>query len=311
MDLNSAVSTAVKRGAQFLAAANSERLLSWKWWRTYLLILAGSLIMAAGYVYFIVPYKIVPGGVYGIGIILYYLWGVPTGLAGLLLNIPLILLGMRVLGPRFGAKTVIGMVLTSGFIDLLTRYWGDKALVPGEPLLSSVFGGVLIGAGLRLVFKARATTGGSDIIAQVLSKWTGAPVGQLLVYVDSAIVILGVVAFREVNLALYAIITIYVTGRVLDGLLTGMGYLKSVMIVSERPDEIRTVILHKLDRGGTFLLGQGMFKHDNKRIVLTALSRRELAILEDQVRLIDPQAFMIVTDAAGIKGQGFKPLAGA
>jgi uncharacterized membrane-anchored protein YitT (DUF2179 family) len=309
MDIIEAAGQAVKRGAQFLAAANSERLLTWRWWRSYILILAGSIIMAAGYVYFIVPYKIVPGGVYGIAIILHYLYKLPTGFSGLVMNIPLILLGMKVLGPRFGAKTVLGMVLTSSCIDLLTHYWGNQQLV-NDPLLSSVFGGVLIGAGLGLIFKARATTGGSDIIAQVLAKWTNAPVGQLLVYVDSFIVIFGVLAFRELNLALYAIITIYVTGRVLDSLLTGMGYLKSVMIISDRPDEIRTVILHKLDRGGTFLKGQGMFKRDDKRIVLTALSRRELAILEDQLRLIDPQAFMIITDAFEIKGQGFKPLEG-
>jgi uncharacterized membrane-anchored protein YitT (DUF2179 family) len=308
MDLIEAAGQAVKRGAQFLAAANPERLLSWQWWRSYLLIFAGSVIMAAGYVYFIVPYKIVPGGVYGIGIILYYLCHFPTGLSGLIMNIPLILLGVKVLGPRFGAKTIIGMVLTSTAIDVLTRLWGDSPLVPGEPLLSSVFGGVLIGAGLGLIFKARATTGGSDIVAQVIAKWTGGPVGQILVYVDSFIVLFGVIAFREIELALYAIITIYVTGKVLDGLLTGMGYMKSVMIISERPDEIRTVILHKLERGGTFIHGQGMFKHEDKRIVLTALSRRELAILEDQVRLIDPHAFMIVTDAFEIKGQGFKPL---
>jgi uncharacterized membrane-anchored protein YitT (DUF2179 family) len=310
MDIIEAAGQAVKRGAQFLAAANSERLLTWKWWRSYLLILCGSIIMASGYVYFIVPYKIVPGGVYGIGIILYYLFHFPTGLSGLLMNIPLILLGMRVLGPRFGAKTLIGMVLTSTAIDVLTRFWGDKPLVPGEPLLSAVFGGVLIGAGLGLIFKARATTGGSDIIAQVIAKWTNGPIGQILVYVDSFIVIFGVIAFRNIELALYAIITIYVTGKVLDSLLTGMGYLKSVMIISDRPDEIRTVILHKLDRGGTFLNGQGMYKHEEKRIVLTALSRRELAILEDQVKLIDPKAFMIITDAFEIKGHGFKPLEG-
>lgn len=287
--------------------AGTERLLSWRWWRTYLLILAGSLVMAAGYVYFIVPYKIVPGGVYGIGIIAHHLWDWPTGLTGLALNIPLIVLGIRILGPRFGIKTIFGMTVTSLLIDVLAARWGDSILV-SDPLLSAVFGGVLIGAGLGLIFRARATTGGSDIIAQIIAKYTKAPVGQLLVYVDSAIVVLAVLAFKEVNLALYAIVTIYVTGRVLDNVLTGMGYLKSVMIISQYPDQIRTVVLHRLQRGGTFISGQGMYKQEDRRIVLTALSRRELAILEDQVRAIDPDAFMIVTDAYEIRGEGFKPL---
>jgi len=296
-----------KNGLTLVALANAEKLFSAKWFQAWLLIGLGALVMAAGYVYFIVPYKIVPGGVYGIGIILYHKLGWPTGMTGLAMNIPLILIGMKVLGPRFGVKTVIGMVLTSGLIDLLTHFWGDKPLVE-DPLLSTTFGGVMIGAGLALIFKAKATTGGSDIIAQVLNKFTKVPVGQLLIYVDSAIVIFAIIAFADYTLALYAIVCIYVTGRVLDQMLTGADYMKAVYIVSNHHDEIRDVILNKLNRGGTFLQGKGMFNGEDKQVIFTAVNRRELSILEDSVRQIDAHAFITVVNSNEILGEGFRPL---
>jgi uncharacterized membrane-anchored protein YitT (DUF2179 family) len=287
--------------------ANNERRFSYRWFIHWAMIMAGSLIMAAGYVYFIVPYKIVPGGVYGIGIILHYMFGVPTGLSGLIMNVPLVLLGMRVLGPRFGIKTVIGMVLTSFLIDALTYYWGNAPLVD-DPLLSAGFGGVLIGAGLGLIFRAKATTGGTDIVAQVLNKYTRIPVGQLLMMVDAAIVSLAVLAFHDIKLALYALVTIYVTGRVVDAMLTGLSYEKAVYIISDKYEQIRDVILKELDRGGTFLLGRGMYKGHEKQVIFTAVSRRDYVILQEHVRLIDPRAFMTVVDANEIIGEGFKAL---
>ncbi len=288
-------------------AAPAERAFSYRWFTHWAMIACGSVIMAAGYVYFVVPYKIVPGGVYGIGIILHYLFGVPTGLSGLVLNVPLVILGMRVLGPRFGIKTVIGMVLTSVLIDVLTAFWGNAPLVD-DPLLSAGFGGVLIGAGLGLIFRAKATTGGTDIVAQVLNKYTRIPVGQLLMLVDAAIVSLAVLAFHDIKLALYALVTIYVTGRVVDAMLTGLSYEKAVYIISDKYEQIREVIIKELDRGGTYLLGRGMYKGHEKQVIFTAVNRRDYAILQEHVRLIDPHAFMTVVDANEIIGEGFKPI---
>lgn len=284
-----------------------ERALNYRWVTHWAMTAAGSLIMAAGYVYFVVPYKIVPGGVYGIGIILHYLFGVPTGLSGLVLNVPLLIIGLRVLGPHFGIKTVIGLIVTSLLIDVLTYFWGNAPLVD-DPLLSAGFGGVLIGAGLGLIFRAKATTGGTDIVAQVLNRYTRIPVGQLLMQVDAAIVCLGVVAFRDIKLALYALVTIYVTGRVVDALLTGLSYEKAVYIVSDKYEQIRDVILNELNRGGTLLLGRGMFRGHEKQVIFTAVNRRDYAILQEHVRQIDPRAFMTVVDANEIIGEGFKPI---
>jgi len=190
-----------------------EKLFSRNWFKAYGLIVVGSFIMAVGYIFFISPHKIVPGGVYGIAIVVHHLTegmfsfapdGLPIGAIGLILNIPLTIIGIKVLGPRFGVKTVIGFILASVFMDLLSMIWGDYPLVPDDVLLSSIFGGVLIGFGLGLIFKSKATSGGSDIVAMILAKHTSLPLGQLLIYVDSVIVLVGLIAFRDWKIPLYS-----------------------------------------------------------------------------------------------------------
>ncbi|MCK4981168.1 MAG: YitT family protein, partial [Candidatus Delongbacteria bacterium] len=153
-----------------------------QWYIDMLYIVIGSLIMASGYVFFVVPYKIVPGGVYGIAIILHHTFGLPTGTTGLVLNIPLVIWGIKELGPKFGWKTILGMTLTSVAIDVMTYFWGDRPLViENELILSPIFGGLLIGGGLALIFRARATSGGTDIVAQIMNKHTGISMGQLII----------------------------------------------------------------------------------------------------------------------------------
>lgn len=287
---------------------SKEKIFSRKWFISYSLITLGSIIMAAGYVFFIAPNKIVPGGVYGIGIVLHHLIGIPVGLTGLAFNIPLTIIGIRVLGPRFGVKTVVGFVLASIFIDGLTWLWGDVPLVPNDMLLSSIFGGVLIGFGLGLIFKSRATSGGSTIIAMIMSKYTRLPIGQTLMVVDSVIVLVGLVAFRDWTIPLYSWIVIFITGKVIDGVLQGVSYEKTLFIISEKYQEISEKILVDLNRGGTFLEGKGMYKQDEKKIIFVNVSRREVAILQDFINDIDPNAFVTVIDASEILGKGFKSL---
>jgi uncharacterized membrane-anchored protein YitT (DUF2179 family) len=285
-----------------------EKIFSRKWFACYSLIILGSVIMAAGYVFFIAPNKIVPGGVFGIGIVLNHLLGIPVGLTGLAFNIPLTIIGIRVLGPRFGVKTVVGFVLASLFIDGLTLIYGDEPLVPDDMLLSSIFGGVLIGFGLGLIFKSRATSGGSTIIAMIISKYTRIPIGQTLMVVDSVIVLFGLVAFGDWTIPLYSWIVIYITGKVIDGVLRGVSYDKTLFIISERYREISEKILTDLNRGGTLLEGKGMYKQDDKKIIFVNVSRREVAILQDYIHGIDPEAFVTVIDASEILGKGFKSL---
>ena len=291
-----------------MAFLQREKLFSGKWFKSYSLILVGSFIMAAGFVLFITPHKIIPGGVYGIAIVLHHLFGFPVGLTALCFDVPLTLLGIRMLGPRFGVKTVVGFVLTAFWVDFLTYLYGKAPLIPDDVLLSSLFGGVMVGLGLGLIFKSKATSGGSDIIAMIVSKYTKLPLGQLLIVIDSIIVLIGLVAFRDWQVPLYSLITIYVTGRVVDLVLQGISYDKTLFIISEKHRDIRDKIINDLNRGGTLFSGKGMYKEEEKTIIYTVLNRRELAILQDFIHRVDPDAFLVVLNANEILGKGFRSL---
>lgn len=293
-----------------MAYVSQEKLFSKKWFYSYSLILIGSFIMAAGFVFFISPYKLVPGGVYGIGIVLYHLTEglIPVGLTGLVFNIPLTIIGIRVLGPRFGVKTVVGFILASGFIDGLTYFWGNTPLVEDEALLSSIFGGILLGFGLGLIFKAKASSGGSSIMAMLAAKYTRMPVGQTLIIIDSIIVIFGLIAFGRWDIPLYSWIVIYVTGKVIDVTMEGISYEKTLFIISDKYKEISEKILYDLKRGGTFIEGKGMYNNDEKKIIFVNVTRRELSMLTEYVHELDPKAFLTVIEASEILGEGFRSL---
>ncbi|WP_367327565.1 YitT family protein [Lentimicrobium sp.] len=302
-----------------MAFVQNEKLFSKKWFIAYALIVIGSFILAAGFVFFINPYNIVPGGVYGIGIVVHHLtkglfsfWptGIPVGLFGLVLNVPLTIIGIKVLGPRFGVKTVIGFVLTSVFMDMLTMIVGenDPLGLAGDVLMACVFGGVLIGFGLGLIFKSKATSGGSDIVAMIIAKYTRLPLGQLMIYVDSVIVLFGLVVFQDWKIPLYSWIVIFITGKVIDMTMQGVSYDKTLFIISKEFGQIRDKIINDLNRGGTYIPGKGMYNDADKTIIFTVLNRRELAILEEYIHQIDPKAFVTVVDANEILGEGFKSL---
>ena len=285
-----------------------EKFFTRRWFITYGMIVIGTFIMAAGFVLFITPYKIVPGGVYGISIILHHLLGTPVGLVALAFDIPITIIGTRILGPRFGTKTVLGFFLTAMFVDGLTLLWGDLPLVEDNGLLSSIYGGVLLGLGLGLIFKARATSGGSDVVAMILSKYTRLPLGQLIIAVDSSVVLVGLFTFKDWNIPLYSLIVIFITGRVIDIVLQGINYDKTLFIVSDHHEEIRNKIITDLNRGGTFIKGSGMFAGQEKTIIFTNVNRRELAILQEFIHQIDPKAFLTVINANEVLGEGFRSL---
>ncbi|MCF8372984.1 MAG: YitT family protein [Bacteroidales bacterium] len=304
-----------------MAFVTKEKFLSKEWFKAYSLITLGAFILAAGFVLFINPYNIVPGGVYGIGIVVHYLtkgvfdfWpeGFPIGMFGLLMNIPLTIIGIKVLGPRFGIKTVVGFVLTSIFMDLLTHFVGehDPLGLQEQLLLSCIFGGVLVGFGLGLIFKSKATSGGSDIVAMILAKYTALPLGQLLIYVDSLIVLIGLFVFKDWKVPLYSWIVIFLTGKVIDVTIQGISYDKALLIISDKVDLISEKIIGDLKRGGTVFTGKGMYQNVDKQMIYTVVSRRELEILKDFIRHTDPNAFMSVIDATEILGNGFKSLNG-
>ncbi len=300
-----------------MTPTTKQKIYTTRWFLDYGMITIGSFVMAVGYVYFITPHKIVPGGVYGLGIIVHYLskgmalWpdGFPIGLFNLLVNIPLTWLGMKMLGPRFGVKTIYGFVSSSVFMDGITlmREVGDAPLVQ-DVLLSCIFGGVLTGIGLGLIFKSKATSGGSDILAMIITKYTRIPIGQMLIWVDTAIVFIALAAFKDWQIPLYSILVIYITGRAVDLLLDGANYNKALIIISDEHEKIREKIVFDLERGGTYLKGIGMFTNAEKSVIFTVVNRREVAILEEQIAAIDPHAFITIMDANEILGEGFRSL---
>ncbi|NCA75718.1 MAG: YitT family protein [Alphaproteobacteria bacterium] len=285
-----------------------EKPFTRKWFISYSLIILGAFILAAAFVFFITPYKIVPGGVYGISIVLHYMFNTPVGLVALCFDIPLTIIGVKILGPRFGFKTVLGFSLTAVFTDTLTWIWGFEPLVNGDALLSSIFGGVLAGLGLGMIFKSKATSGGTDIVAMIIAKYTKLPLGMLMIYVDSVIVLVGLLVFQDWKIPLYSWIVIFITGKVIDVVLEGVTYDKSLFIISDKHEEIRDKIITNLNRGGTYIDGKGMYNMADRRIIFTVVSRRELAILEEFIHEVDPKAFLTVTDATEILGEGFKSL---
>jgi uncharacterized membrane-anchored protein YitT (DUF2179 family) len=279
-----------------------------KWMKSYALIIVGAFVIASGYVFFITPHKIVPGGIYGISIVLHYTLGTPVGLTALFFNIPLTIFGIKILGPRFGVKTFVGFILTSLFMDGLVLLYGNIPLVPDDRLLSALYGGAVIGLGVGMLFKAKASCGGTDVIAMMLGKWTGKPLGQLMMVVDAMIVVIGSVIFADWAIPLYSLLTIFFMGKVIDLVLQGMSYDKLALIVAEKHQLIADKITKDLGRGGTFLEARGMFLGDQKRVIFVVLNRRELALLQEFISKHDPRAFVTVLDADEILGLGFKSL---
>lgn len=284
------------------------KIFSKIWFKDTALIIIGTFILASGIVFFIAPYKFVPGGVYGISIVIHHLLGTPIGLVSLCMDIPLLLIGIKILGNRFGVKTFVGIILTAVFVDMLGQIWGNQPLVDGDALLSAIFGGALTGLGLGLVFRAKATSGGTDIVAMILGKYIRLPLGQSLIYVDSVIVLIGLVAFQDWKIPLYSWLVIFITGKVIDMVVEGISVNKVVIIISDKHEKIREKILFNMDRGGTYLTAQGMYDGSNKKVIYTNITRRELPVLLAHISDIDPEAFVSVLDAHDVLGEGFKAL---
>lgn len=271
----------------------------------YLGIWAGVTLTALGLVWFLVPNKIAAGGVSGLAVVFYYIWHWPVAVTMLCFNVPLFLACLWVFGPRYGAKTLFG----AGFVSIMVDFWQRVVhLVPltRDPLLASLYGGVLAGVGMGLAFRFRGTTGGTDMAAQLINKFTGLSIGHALMLMDGIVIVLAGIAFGSAELALYALIAIVITSKAVDMILEGLNYAKAALIISERSDEIALKILKDLQRGATGLLGRGLYSGKDKQVILCVISRAEVIRLKELVKQIDPAAFIIITDVYEVLGEGFK-----
>jgi uncharacterized membrane-anchored protein YitT (DUF2179 family) len=290
-------------GPQFMAKIN------WKAIRRelvdYLGIIAGVTLVALGLVWLQIPNKIAAGGVSGLAIIIYHIWSWPVSWTMLMLNLPLLLAYLWVFGLHYGVKTLFG----AAFISVMVEFW--QSIIKLSPLttnnlLASIYGGVMVGVGMGLAFRFRGNTGGTDLAAQLLNRFTGIPVGQALLLFDGAIIILAGIVFHSVEMSLYAMITLFVTSKVLDTVLEGLDYARAAFIISEHSTAIGEKILIDLKRGATGLLGKGLYSTAQKEVILCVISRLEVIKLKELVRQIDPRAFIIITDVHEVLGEGFK-----
>ena len=297
-----------------------EMKLNDKWIRgikDYLWIVLGSVITAAAINIFLVPYRIAPGGVTGVATVIYYLGGerLPVGAIMLLLNIPLFIFGMKFIGGKFIVRTLFSTIFLSIVIDLsesLTNSFSAQFRLEGltdgpDYLLYSIFGGFFMGLGLGLVFKSGATTGGTDLAARILNHFApGLTMGKALLLIDSAVIVIAAAAFKSFLLALYSILALYISSKIVDVILEGVNFAKAVYIISDNADDIAKSILKELDRGVTGLNGTGMFTGKDKRVLFCVIQRGQLPMLKLIVRKVDPSAFVILTDVAEVLGEGFK-----
>ncbi|MGP1419416.1 MAG: YitT family protein [Sphaerochaetaceae bacterium] len=278
----------------------------------YIYIIAGSFITACGLVFFINPGKIAAGGVSGIATILFHTVGWDPGLMIFVLSVPIFTAGVAIFGKIYGFKSFLGTVLLSGFTSLLIKLFGPQGFLDYNDslsvLLSAIFGGVVTGIGMGLVMRSGANTGGTDIIAQIIARFTPMTLGSSLAMVDGVIIFSSIFVFGVTN-AMYAIITVYITGLMIDKVVLSLGknYAKTVFIVcSQNRDAIQSGILENLGHGGTILAGTGMFSGESRPVIMTVIKNNKINQLTKIVHNADPRAFMVVSDAYNVIGEGFK-----
>ena len=285
--------------------------------KEYLLLILGNFIFALGAVMLVEPYGFVPGGTYGLGIVFHHLWGVETEFAALCMDVPLLIIGFFILGNRFGIKTIVSTILLPLFMQMLHRVYGYASLIEPEivemagyqhQIIASIFGGVVYGLGLGLVYRSHATTGGSDIIAMILRKYTHLSMGTSTIIVDGLITLSSVVAFGDWKLPMYSWIIIFVESRMIDFILEGPKRAKTLMIITSKSEEIRNFIINDMERGATLIPGKGLYSGEGRDIIYVVLGRREMIRLREIIAKTDPYAFINVIDSAEILGEGFQTL---
>ena len=285
--------------------------LTWRMLRQtvvdYALLTIGAALLAINIDLFLVPNKIVSGGATGIATILTIQFGWPTGVIVLLINIPLFILGIRFGGGRrFAIRTVYATVLMSVLTDAFVPW---VAAIPPitQPLLFTLYGGLLDGIGMGLVFRGQGTTGGTDVVAQLLNRLRGVPLGQTILVVNSAILILAVIAFG-LEPAMYALILTFVAARVVDVVQGEADYSRTAIIISSQAFAIKSAILTEMERGVTVLNARGGYTDHTLDVLYCVVARSEISIMKRLIQSIDPRAFVVFADASEVLGEGFREL---
>lgn len=271
--------------------------------RDYAGITLGALITATALNMFLIPNKVAAGGVSGLATVLHYMSGWPVGVLMLGLNIPLLIGGVKVLGASFGVYTLFGAAIMSIAIDLLAPY---TPVLTQDLLLNSLYGGVLSGIGMGLVFRFGGTTAGTDVAAAILNKLFGFSVGQSLLGADFFVISLAGIVFRSAELSLYGLISLFITSQIIDLVQEGRSTAKAFLIMSEQNPVIAQAIMDEIGRGVTFFQGKGGYSGIARDMLFCVVSTRELGRMKDLIYRFDKRAFVIVADAHEVLGEGFK-----
>ena len=303
---------------------------------SYLLLIIGSALFAIGDVMFVNPYLMAPGGTYGISNVLNTLWPWKISFYAICMDVPLLIIGTWILGPKFGFKTILSTALIFVFTLVLESTWGYRPVIydyaigiqdsemasavrftVGDNLyqyfvpdyfLNTVVAGLIYGVAIGMIFRSGATSGGSDIISMIIHKYTKISLGTLVMIVDGIITLSTLIAFGDIRLPIYSIIIIYIEGKVIDLVVDGMKSYKTMFIVTDELDAVRNYILNDLKRGGTCLTGTGLYQGNERKMVYVTLDRADMVKLKSNLHHIDPKAFVNIMDSSEILGMGFKSL---
>lgn len=263
----------------------------------------GSFITALGLVAFLIPNKIAAGGVSGLATLLFYLFGFPVGITMLIINAPLLILCIKELGMHFGLKSLYGTFMLSFFVDFLASYITKPWTA--DPLLAAIYGGVVTGTGIGVVFRSKGTTGGTDLAAALINRFFRFSLGYSLLAIDGLVIVLAGIVF-DLEMALYALVAVFVTGKMIDLVQEGVSYARAAVIISECYEEISRELMHRMNRGVTAFPSRGVYTSSNREVLLCVVTQSEVSVMKSIIYNVDPRAFVIVTNVNEVLGEGFK-----
>lgn len=265
--------------------------------------IVGSAVMAFGVSSFLLPNQLSSGGFSGVATITYYLLNIPMGLMIMILNVPLFILAGYKIGRKFFIKSLIGTVSLSVFIDIFDRY----PAVTTDRFLACIYGGAIIGIGTAVILRVGASTGGTELIANIIKIYNPyISMSSYLTAIDIVIIALNVIFFKHIEIGLYSAIAIYLYGQMIDIIFEGVYYTKLMFIISDKNEEIAKEITQEVKRGVTGLYGKGMFKEQDKLVLICAVSRGDISKIKDIAKKIDERSFIIIANAREVLGKGFK-----
>lgn len=271
--------------------------------KNYAFIVLGSLFLSFGVVLFFIPNALVTGGTSGMAILLHYLLGLPTGSMMVAVNAPLLLLGAKYLGRAFTLRSIVTIVLSSLFIDLFNEVLQVNALTK-DVILASLFGGVSVGVGLGLVLSGNASAGGSTILAKIIASKTSIKASSVILAIDVMIIIAIALIFKNIDLALWSLVSIYISAKSIDMFLSRGPSKKVVHIVSSKIDALCEAIVLHVGEEGTIVQGESIFEHNTKQMIFLVVENRKIPALKTLVQSIDNDAFVVVMEASELLGRG-------